>query len=604
MAPFVFGILLARDPLRAIPASDEPTGDLDFAKRAHNGSNRSVQEGGPLYAVIPLDSGDLSPSAIADMSLDANGELIAYVGRDRQDLGPLETPIQFLERLTGAEHRVAVDLGASLGQTLSKDGERFFFLGSVRRDLIHTTGIAMLSLQDADISVVLQDGLEFFSVDREGRRIVFQSYQNLDPRFHNDEPALRYFFYDKGTGEIRRLTTDPLAAFQTTSSTFCPQTLGTTPLITADGNRIVLVTSVTLGLIDQDPRKGCHIFVYDVSTAAWHHAASLSKGISLSSTTLSNDGRWLSFTSIRTDSEGILRGFPALLDLETGDLIDPIGGIAGYTSFDSVVSGDASTVVISSQADLDPRVGNPDHNLELFAYDRESEVFTQMTDTVGGVGSTPGGCPSHRPKVNDDGTVAVFASHRYSVEGCHLDGPLRQRDTGFSFARVRAVRKRPGNQGPTLEPPSDVQVTAGDTVRLELSANDPDGDPIYYFAQEVDAMDIPPGSEMTDHRDGTATFEWSTTDDSLGTWRLRVAAFDEGGGQDFHDVVITITAPCAGDCDRDGQVTVDELVTAINIALGVSDLSACRTADTDSGEGISVAELVAAAGNSIHGCRD
>jgi hypothetical protein len=149
-----------------------------------------------------------------------------------------------------------------------------------------------------------------------------------------------------------------------------------------------------------------------------------------------------------------------------------------------------------------------------------------------------------------------------------------------------------------------VQVTAGNTVRREFSADDPDGDSIYYFAQEIDAMDIPPNAEMIDHRDGTATFEWATTDESVGALRLRVAAFDEGGGQDFHDVVITVTPPCAGDCDRDGQVTVDELVAAINVALGLDDLSVCTAAHTDAGEGISVDELVSAAENSIHGCDD
>jgi hypothetical protein len=147
-----------------------------------------------------------------------------------------------------------------------------------------------------------------------------------------------------------------------------------------------------------------------------------------------------------------------------------------------------------------------------------------------------------------------------------------------------------------------VKVVAGETVRLEFSANDPDGDPIYYFAQEVDAMDIPPDSEMIDHRDGTATFQWATTDETVGAWRLRVGAFDEGGGQDFHDVEITIATPCAGDCNRDGNVTVDEVVTAINVALGLDSLTACTAADEDTNDGVTVDELVSAVDSSIHGC--
>jgi hypothetical protein len=107
---------------------------------------------------------------------------------------------------------------------------------------------------------------------------------------------------------------------------------------------------------------------------------------------------------------------------------------------------------------------------------------------------------------------------------------------------------------------------------------------------------------MIDHRGGTATFEWQTTDESVGMWRLRVAAFDEGGGQDFHDVEITIATPCAGDCNRDGNVTVDEVVTAINVALGLDSLTACTAADEDTNDGVTVDELVSAVDSSIHGC--
>jgi hypothetical protein len=59
---------------------------------------------------------------------------------------------------------------------------------------------------------------------------------------------------------------------------------------------------------------------------------------------------------------------------------------------------------------------------------------------------------------------------------------------------------------------------------------------------------------------------------------------------------------CAGDCDGDGRVTVDELVTGVNIALDRAAIDACRALDTDSDGRVTVDELVRAVGNLLRGC--
>ncbi len=302
--------------------------------------------------------------------------------------------------------------------------------------------------------------------------------------------------------------------------------------------------------------------------AAWRYAAGLPRGTALDLPALSDDGRYLSFGSVRSV---LPYSFPALLDLETGALTDPVGGITDYPSFDAVISRDGSRIVISSQADLDPRVGNADHNMELFIYERATGQFTQIAETVGGIGLRSSGfCFPYRPRVNADARVVAF---EFAVPpafgGCYLQGPQRHELDGLAFGRVRAVRKRPGNQGPALSGRFSVWAVAGETLTLDFTATDPDGDPLTFLAQEVGVLELPPpgrpdvspGSEIIDHRDGTATFRWPTTRRHLGAHTLRVAAFDEGGGEIFRDVRITVaTAPCAGDCDADGSVTIDELV--------------------------------------------
>lgn len=59
---------------------------------------------------------------------------------------------------------------------------------------------------------------------------------------------------------------------------------------------------------------------------------------------------------------------------------------------------------------------------------------------------------------------------------------------------------------------------------------------------------------------------------------------------------------CLGDCNGDGFVTVDEVVTMVNIALGMADVSTCTAGDADSSGSITVDEIVSALTNALEGC--
>ena len=75
---------------------------------------------------------------------------------------------------------------------------------------------------------------------------------------------------------------------------------------------------------------------------------------------------------------------------------------------------------------------------------------------------------------------------------------------------------------------------------------------------------------------------------------LLVFSTEEGG--------IAPIVRCAGDCDWDSEVTVDELVKGANIALGTAPLSACEMFDRDGSRRVTVDELVSGIGNALHGC--
>jgi len=64
----------------------------------------------------------------------------------------------------------------------------------------------------------------------------------------------------------------------------------------------------------------------------------------------------------------------------------------------------------------------------------------------------------------------------------------------------------------------------------------------------------------------------------------------------------TRVASCPGDCSNDGTVTVNELITGVNIALGSAQLTACPSFDTNGDGSVAVNELIGAVRNALEGC--
>jgi hypothetical protein len=62
------------------------------------------------------------------------------------------------------------------------------------------------------------------------------------------------------------------------------------------------------------------------------------------------------------------------------------------------------------------------------------------------------------------------------------------------------------------------------------------------------------------------------------------------------------TPRCVGDCNGDGVVTVDELLTMVNIALSYGDISTCEAGDANRDGQITVDEVLLAVNNALSGC--
>jgi hypothetical protein len=65
----------------------------------------------------------------------------------------------------------------------------------------------------------------------------------------------------------------------------------------------------------------------------------------------------------------------------------------------------------------------------------------------------------------------------------------------------------------------------------------------------------------------------------------------------------TATAPplCVGDCDGGSILTIDELITLVNIALGSAQPSACAHG-VPAGATVDIALIIQAVNNTLNGC--
>jgi hypothetical protein len=59
---------------------------------------------------------------------------------------------------------------------------------------------------------------------------------------------------------------------------------------------------------------------------------------------------------------------------------------------------------------------------------------------------------------------------------------------------------------------------------------------------------------------------------------------------------------CTGDCNGDGEVTIDELIRGVRLALNEPDENACPAFDANGDGEVTIEELVAAVNNALVGC--
>jgi hypothetical protein len=66
--------------------------------------------------------------------------------------------------------------------------------------------------------------------------------------------------------------------------------------------------------------------------------------------------------------------------------------------------------------------------------------------------------------------------------------------------------------------------------------------------------------------------------------------------------MVPVTPACTGDCNDNGAVTIDELLTMVDVALGNAAVSECLAGDASGDEAITVDEILTAVNVALNGC--
>ncbi len=142
-------------------------------------------------------------------------------------------------------------------------------------------------------------------------------------------------------------------------------------------------------------------------------------------------------------------------------------------------------------------------------------------------------------------------------------------------------------------PANDAAFEVGTPVTLEADLSDME-----------DEYSLSPALEWSSDRQGDLGAGWSLSADRLlaGRHVVTCSGTDSEGEGGSDSVILNMTVRCAGDCDRSGNVAVNELIRGVGISLGTVDFWACPAFDVDGNATVQINELIRAVSSALTGC--
>jgi hypothetical protein len=144
-------------------------------------------------------------------------------------------------------------------------------------------------------------------------------------------------------------------------------------------------------------------------------------------------------------------------------------------------------------------------------------------------------------------------------------------------------------------------------LRVALTGEEEDPSGVTHVSNDFDLYvraEVPPTTSEFDCRDlALATYGFCEIEyPQPGTWYALAQRFAGRGSYQLTATTFAGTAPCTGDCDGEGTVTIAELIRGVNIALGTAAIDACPSFDVNGDGAVTVNELIVGVNAALDGC--
>jgi len=194
------------------------------------------------------------------------------------------------------------------------------------------------------------------------------------------------------------------------------------------------------------------------------------------------------------------------------------------------------------------------------------------------------------PTVVAPGALATFAFTVTSSD------PLGQLYAGLNLAATGGTFSVPPGQG--------LRVELGEVTHNEPKANDSSGQATFEVQWQAP---VSPGIYTLYGSGVSANGDDLRTGDGAERTTMEVFVGVATPTPTAPPPTATATATpealtCAGDCNGDGEVTVDEVIVGVNIALGVTAANVCPAFDPSDDGQVTVDEILLAVNRALTGC--
>jgi Tol biopolymer transport system component len=320
--------------------------------------------------------------------------------------------------------------------------------GSIEAYLVDTDTFVITQLTDSV-------GLDSFPFDISAGDTLVALSSQADLTGDNPDGNREIFLFDRGTETFTQIT----------------DTAGgdnIVPALNGDGTLIAIDSTADLTGGNADANR--EIFLFDSDTTTFTQLTN-TVGVNSLVPDITPDGATIGFhsNSDLTGSNPDVSLEVFLFDVASMTFTQITDG-DGLNSATAALSSDGAIVGLNS--DTDPTGGNPDNNREIFLFDTNTMLFTQVTDSTGGGNSGP--------SLNSDGTRLVFTSNA-DLTGDNPDGNeevfLFDADTGITTQITDSV-------GGSFS----IAVISGDGTRIlftsasDIGGGNADGNIEVYFA--------------------------------------------------------------------------------------------------------------------------